>query len=209
MKRRTILRFVSRAATSLRAAKEPSLRADARRNRERLLDAAIELILDVGGEPSRDALAGHAGVGIGTVYRHFPDQQSLLHAVVRHALERSIAAGEAALAGSADAFEALRTYLHAAIDHGIGVVNVIYPLLDRPHPDLRARAEALIRTLIARGKRAGLLRSDATPADIVFATIRFSRPLAVGLSTADERASAHRQLDIYLDGLAARRGRSR
>ena len=49
------------------------MRADARRNRERLLDAAIGLILEVGGEPTRDALAAHAGVGIGTVYRHFPD----------------------------------------------------------------------------------------------------------------------------------------
>jgi len=99
------------------------MRADARRNRERLLDAAIELILDVGGEPSRDSLAGHAGVGIGTLYRHFPDRQSLLHAVVRYALDRSIAAGEAALAEKADSFEAIRQYMHAAVDNGIGVAD--------------------------------------------------------------------------------------
>lgn len=179
------------------------MRADARRNRERLLDAAIELILEVGGEPSRDALAGHAGVGIGTVYRHFPDQQSLLHAVVRHALGRSIAAGEAAVASSADVFEALRKYMHAAVENGIGAVNVIYPLLDQPYPDLRVRAESLIHTMIERGKHLGCLRSDASPADIVFATIRFSRPLAVGLSAADERAIAHRHIDIYVDGLSS------
>jgi AcrR family transcriptional regulator len=177
------------------------MRADARRNRERLLDAAIELVLEVGGEPTREALAGRAGVGIGTVYRHFPDQQALLQAVVRYALERSIAAGEAALASAADAFEALRKYMHAAVDNGIGVVNVLYPLLEQPHPDLRARAESLIHTLIERGKRGGRLRSDTSPADIVFATIRFGRPLAVGLSAADERAAAHRHLDIYVDGL--------
>lgn len=179
-----------------------SMRADARRNRERLLDAAIELILEVGGEPSRDSLARRAGVGIGTLYRHFPDQQSLLHAVVRHALGRSIAAGEAALADTADSLEVLRKYMHAAVDNGIGVVNLVHPLLDKPHPDLRARAKSLIHTMLERGKHEGRLRSDASPADIVFATIRFSRPLAVGLSVADERVIAHRHVDIYVDGLS-------
>lgn len=178
------------------------MRADAQRNRERLLDAAIELILEVGGEPSRDSLAERAGVGIATLYRHFPDQQSLLHAVVRHALDRSITAGEAALADTADSSKTLRQYMHAAIDNGIGVVNLIYPLLNTPHRDLRGRAEALIEALLDRGRRDGRLRSDASSADIVFATIRFSRPLAVGLSAAEERAIAHRHIDIYLDGLS-------
>jgi len=76
---------------------------------------------------------------------HFPDQQSLLQAVARHALERSIAAGESVLAEEADSLEALPRYMHAAIDHGIGVVTVIYPLLDKPHPDLRARAGSMVR----------------------------------------------------------------
>lgn len=181
--------------------KPVSMRSDARRNRERLLEAAVALILAEGGEPSREALAEHAGVGIGTLYRHFPDRQALLHAVVRFAIERSVAAGEAALAEAADGFTALRQYMHAAVDSGIGVVNVIYPLLDKPHPELRARAEALIHTMVDRGRREGHLRSDATAADIVFATIRFSRTLAVGLSPAAESAIAHRQIDIYVDGL--------
>ncbi|MBL8784733.1 MAG: TetR/AcrR family transcriptional regulator [Deltaproteobacteria bacterium] len=180
------------------------MRADARRNRERLLDAAIQLILEGGREPTRDALAAHAGVGIGTVYRHFPDPPSLLHAVVRFALERSIEAGEDALATSPSAFDAIRKYMHAAVDHGIGVVNLLYPRLERPHPDLRTRAEALIRTMIERGKHEGRLPPDASPGDIVFATIRFGRPLAVGLSAADERALAHRHIDLYLDGLGGR-----
>lgn len=179
----------------------PALRADARRNRERLLEAATELILQVGGDPSRDSLARHAGVGIATLYRHFPDSQSLLQAVTRHALERSITAGEAALADAADGVDALRRYMHAAVDHGIGVVNLLYPLLEEPNHELRARAESMIRALIERGRREGRLRRDATPADVVFATIRFSRPLAVGLSAGDERAIAHRHIDIYVDGL--------
>jgi AcrR family transcriptional regulator len=178
------------------------MRADARRNREKLLEAAIELTLEVGGEPSRDSLAERAGVGIGTVYRHFPDQQTLLQAVVREVLERSIAAGEAALADSADGFEALRRYMHATVDSGLGVVNVIYPLLDASHPDLRARAQSMLRAMIERGKQQGRLRRDVTAADVVFATIRFGRPLAVGLSRDDERAIAHRHVDFYVDGLS-------
>ncbi len=178
------------------------MRADAQRNRERLIDAAITLILDTGTEPPRATLAAQAGVGIGTLYRHFPDQQSLLQAIVRQALERSIGAGEDALTSAPDGLNALSQYLHAAIDHGIGVVNLIYPLLlDKPHPDLRARAEVMLHALIARGRAEGSLRDDVTPEDLVFATIRFGRPLAIGLSAADERALAHRHIDIYLSGL--------
>ena len=184
------------------------MRADALRNREQLIEAAIALILECGGEPSRDALAAHAGVGIGTVYRHFPDQRSLLEAVVRHALERSIAAGEAALADTSDGFEALRKYLHTALDSGLGVVNLVYPILGKSHPDLRARAESMLHAMVERAKRERSLRRDASLADIVFASIRFCRPLAVGLSPSAERALAHRQIDIYFDGLRRVEARS-
>lgn len=184
------------------------MRADARRNRERLLDAAVELILEVGGEPARDAIANRAGVGIGTLYRHFPDQQSLLHAVALHVLDRSIAAGESALADFANGGEALRRYMHLAVDHGVGVLNLIYPLLDHAEwPEQRARAESLLRTMVDRAQRDGLMRRDATAKDVGFAVIRACRPLAVGLPPADERALAHRHVDICLDGLAVNAAR--
>jgi len=180
------------------------MRADARRNRQRLIDAAVELVLEVGGDPSRDAVAERAGVGIGTLYRHFPDQQSLLHAVARHVLEQSIGAGEALLETVPDGVEALRRYMHAALDLGIGVVNIIHPLLEkRDWPDLLARAGALMKTMITRASRGGALRPGLSERDIVFALIRFARPLAVGLSASEERALAHRQLDFYVDGLCA------
>lgn len=179
------------------------MRADAQRNRERLLDAAAELILEVGGEPARDAIASRAGVGIGTLYRHFPDQQTLLHAAALHVLDRTISAGESALADSADGGEALRRYMHLAIDHGVGVLNLIYPLLDQADwPEQRARAGSLLLTIVDRAQREGLMRRDATAKDVGFAIIRACRPLAVGLSPAEERALAHRHVDIYLDGLS-------
>jgi AcrR family transcriptional regulator len=182
------------------------MRSDALQNRERILDITVELILEVGGVPTRDAIAERAGVGIGTLYRHFPDRQSLLHAVARHALEGAIAAGEAIVATPADSAHAVRQYLHAAIDHGIGVVNMIHPSLDEPDwPDLQQRAGAVLTTLIERNHRDHQLRPDLSVGDIVFATIRFGRPLAIGLPLAEDREIAHRQLDRYVDGLRAHR----
>jgi AcrR family transcriptional regulator len=178
------------------------MRADAQRNRERLLEVAIELILEAGGEPARDAIAERAGVGIGTLYRHFPDRQALLHAAARHALEKSVCAGEAIAHGASNGVDGLRQYMHAALDNGIGVVNMIHPLLDKPEwPDLRTRAAALLKTLLACAVQEGNLGSDVSERDIVFATIRFARPLAVGLPASEERAIAHRHLDFYIDGL--------
>ena len=178
------------------------MRADASSNRARLLDATVDLVLEVGGEPTRDAIAARAGVGIGTVYRHFPDRQSLLHAVARHVLDGTITAGEAIVADETDrGVDVIRRYVHAALDHGIGVVNMVHPLLDDTDwPDLTARAEALMAELTERGRRDERLHDDFEVGDIVFATIRFGRPLAIGLPPGDDRAIAHRQLDRYLDG---------
>lgn len=179
------------------------MRADARRNRQLLLRAATELILEAGGEevPS-DAIARRADVGIGTLYRHFPDRHALLVSVAQHALERAIDVAQAALDGHVDGYAALRQYMHAAVREGVGVLNLIHPLLD--HPDWstqRVRVTALFEAMLESGKRESLLRGDVEIADIVFAVIRFSRPLAIGLSRADERALAHRHLDLYVDGL--------
>lgn len=179
------------------------MRADALRNRQTILDAAIELILEVGGEPARDAVAARAGVGIGTLYRHFPDQQQLLRASAMEVLDRALRAGHAALDESATGGEALRRYLHAAIDLGLATVNIISPLLgDTEWPEQRDAARALLDRLVARAVADGALPPDHTATDVALAAIRFCRPLAIGLEPAAERAIAHRQLTSYLDGLA-------
>jgi AcrR family transcriptional regulator len=181
------------------------MRADAQRNRQLLLDVTIEMILEAGREPSRDAIADRAGVGIGTLYRHFPDQQALLHAVARHALEKSIGAGEAIVANMGDGLDALRQYMHTALDNGIGVVNMIHPLLkNHEWPDLQGRARALLRAIVARAVKDGSLASEVSEPDIVLALIRFARPLAIGLPASEERAIAHRHMGFYIDGLCRR-----
>ncbi len=178
------------------------MRADARRNRERLLHAAVELILEVGGEPPLDAIARRAGVGIGTLYRHFPDRRTLLSDVAHHVLAGSIEAAETALAGSGDGYDTLRIYMHEAVSRGVGVLNLIHPLVGNPDwQDQRSRIGALVEAILERAKWEGSLRHETQPADIVFAVIRFCRPVSLGLSPADERAMAHRHLDIYIDGL--------
>ena len=183
-------------------ADDPPTRVDARRNRRRLLDAATALILEMGGQPSRDAVAQRAGVGIATLYRHFPDQQALLRAVVLDVLDQTIEQGNVALAESATGGEALRRYLHASIDSGLGVVNIVHWLLDNADwPDRRAQARDVLDRLIEAARNDGAIARDVTPTDIALASIRFCRPLAIGLDPSDERAIAHRQLNNHLDGL--------
>ena len=179
------------------------MRADAQRNRERLLAAAIELILEVGGGAPLDGIARRAGVGIGTLYRHFPDRQSLLEAVAHHVLDQSAQAAETVLADASPTSEVLRRYMHIAVDSGLGALHLIYPLLDKPAwPAQRARAEALLQAIVDHAKSEGQIRSDASTTDIGFAIIRFCRPLGVGRPIADDRAIAHRHIDTYMNGLA-------
>ena len=185
-----------------RVVEDQPMRSDARQNRRRLLHAAKELILEIGGEPSRDAVAKAAGVGIATLYRHFPDPQDLLRGVALYVLDLAIAAGEAALDES-DSGTALRRYLHSAIDIGLGAVNIVHPLLDDADwPEQRAAAQDVLDRIVDTAQLDEAISSEITATDIAFATIRFCRPLAIGLDAAEERAIAHRQLDHYLDGLA-------
>lgn len=179
------------------------MRADARRNRRYLIDAAVELILEGGCEPTMDAVATRAGVGVGTLYRHFPDRQQLLRAVVLDVLDRTIERGRAALAESADGRAALRRYLHDAVDAGLGVVNIVHPMIDAPDwPDRRAAAEEVLERLAQAVQRDGAIGERVAAGDIAMAAIRFCRPLGIGLDQEAERAIAHRQLEHYLVGLA-------
>lgn len=178
-------------------------RADVVRNRRRLLDAAVEVVLETGGAPSRDAIASVAGVGIGTLYRHFPDRQSLLRAVALDVLDRTVAEAEAALAEEASGGAALRRYLHAAIDIGLGAVNILHPMIeDTDWPDRRDAARDVLDRLVAAARRDRAL-GDVDASEVTFAAIRFARPLGIGLDRDADRSIAHRQLDRYLDGLAA------
>jgi len=176
-------------------------RADAQRNQERLLRSAVEVILEVGPHPSLDAIARRAGVGIGTLYRHYPDRAALLNAVANHVLEHAITAARSALAEAPTGHDALRRYMHAAFDLGVGVLNILHHVT-HDWSAQRAIIGPLLQAILDRCRQEGATRPDLQPADIVIALIRFSRPAPTWLSPDEERRLARRHLDIYIAGLA-------
>jgi hypothetical protein len=101
--------------------------------------------------------------------------------------------------------------MHDAVDAGLGVVNIVLPMLDTPEwPVRRAAAEEVLERLTEAARRDGAI-GEVTAGDIAMATIRFGRPLGIGIDRVAEPAIAHRQLEDYLSGLAlgAERPRSR
>ncbi|MFD9409053.1 TetR/AcrR family transcriptional regulator [Streptomyces sp. NPDC059989] len=184
----------------------PRPRADAVRNRERILTAAREILVEFGSGAPFDEIARRAGIGNATLYRHFPDRRTLVHEVALFVMGRVTASAEAALAEEPDAFAALCRFTHTAADERIGA---LCPMLtddfDREHPELLAASEALgvaVETLLAAGQDAGLVRTDIGAGDLTIALSQLSRPLP-GTGCFDADRFAHRHLQLFLDGLRA------
>ncbi|MFC9298188.1 TetR/AcrR family transcriptional regulator [Streptomyces sp. NPDC057011] len=184
----------------------PRLRADAVRNRERILTAAREMLVEFGSGAPFDEIARRAGIGNATLYRHFPDRPTLIREVVLFVMRRVTALAEASLAEEPDAFAALCRFTHTAADERIGA---LCPMLaddfDRDHPEVlaaRAALEAAVETLLAAGQDAGLVRTDIGAGDLTIALSQLSRPLP-GTACLDADRFAHRHLQLFLDGLRA------
>jgi len=180
------------------------MRADAQRSRRSLLDAACELLVEVGIDAPLEAIARRAGVGIATLYRHFPQRAALVEAVAVDVMARTGVEARAALAEEPDGFAALRRYMHRALDVS---APAIMPLLDeevRSAPEVKALLDATAAAqgeVIDSARRQGALRAGVTFADIGLALARFSRPLRHGFDPAFEASVAHRHLDVFIDGL--------
>ncbi|GGY93984.1 TetR/AcrR family transcriptional regulator [Streptomyces poonensis] len=186
--------------------KAPRPRADALRNRERIVAAAREMFVEFGPEVPLDEIARRAGVGNATVYRHFPERDALVGEVVCSVIDRTAEAAERALTETGDAFEALSRFVHTAADERI---NALCPMVssafDRHHPDLQAareRVEHLIEVLMERARAAGQLRPDVGVGDLMVAVAQLSRPPA-GTACLHVDRFAHRHLQLFLDGLRA------
>ncbi|MFE2554116.1 TetR/AcrR family transcriptional regulator [Streptomyces sp. NPDC059355] len=184
----------------------PRPRADAVRNRERILVAAREVLVEQGSGAPFDEIARRAGVGNATLYRHFPDRAALVHHVVLFVMDRVTVRAEDSLADEPDAFAALCRFTHAAADERIGA---LCPMLagdfDGEHPELIAAREALaaaVETLVAAGQEAGLVRTDIGVGDLMVALSQLSRPLP-GISCMAVDGFVHRHLQLFLDGLRA------
>ncbi|MFD7920722.1 TetR/AcrR family transcriptional regulator [Streptomyces sp. NPDC059740] len=211
------------AATSQDA--RPRLRADARRNRDRVVAAAREMMVEHGAEVSLDEVARRAGVGNATLYRNFADRADLVHHVTLSVLSRVADQAERSRTGESDPFRALSAFAHAAADERVGALCLLLnEAVDRDHPDLaeaRVRMEAAVDGLMSDARASGQLRPDVERGDLTVALTQLTRPLPgcggcpAGSSpgTDDDRSAGqeptgfdrytHRHLDIFLDGLRA------
>ena len=194
-------------ATALPAVrKAPRPRADALRNRERIVTAAREMFVEHGPDVPLDEIARRAGVGNATVYRNFPDRDALVREVVCSVMDRTSEAAELALAESGDAFEALERFVHTSADERVSALcPMVASTFDQNHPDLEAarqRCEELIEELMDRAKAAGQLRPDVGVGDVMIATAQLSRPPAGTGCLVNDRF-VHRYLQLFLDGLRA------
>lgn len=186
--------------------KVPRPRADALRNRERIVTAAREMFVEFGPEVPLDEIARRAGVGNATLYRNFPDRDALVREVVCSVMDRTGLAAEVALAETGDAFEALSRFVHTSADERISALcPMIQGTFDKHHPDLEAarrRVEELVGEVMERARDAGQLRADVGVGDLMVAVSQLSRPPA-GVACEGVDRFVHRHLQLFLDGMRA------
>jgi len=178
-----------------------TLRVDAQRNRERILEVAKEAFTRSGAEASLDDIAKGAGVGPGTLYRHFPTREELLVAVYRTEMER-LAAAEQKLAATMSPIEALRTWLLLFVD-AVATKQLIAPALNTLVGDPKkvfegsyAQTRESIRALVKRAIKSGDIRKDLDPVDLLRALVG----VAHVASSPDCQQSARRLVDILITG---------
>ncbi|NEE13315.1 TetR/AcrR family transcriptional regulator, partial [Streptomyces sp. SID7499] len=184
--------------------RSPRPRADALRNRERIVAAARELFVESGPDVALDDVARRAGVGNATLYRNFPDRAALTHEVVLAVTSRITLRAEEAAATESDPFTALSRFVHAAADERIGALcPMLSGVFDKDHPELlaeRDRLEEAVEGLVARAMSAGRLRTDIAVGDVLVALSQLTRPLP-GIACQGIDRFTHRHLQLFLDGL--------
>jgi AcrR family transcriptional regulator len=176
-------------------------RADAERNRERILEVAKEAFARHGANASLDDIAKQAEVGPGTLYRHFPMREELLQSVYRSELEK-LAAAEQKFAQTMQPIEALRAWLLLFVD-AIAAKQLIAPALNTLLGDPKkvfeasyAKMHQAIRALVRRGVESGDIRKDLDPVDLLHALVGVANVVL----SPDWKQSAKRLVDILVAG---------
>ena len=176
-------------------------RSDAQRNRERILEVAKGAFTRSGANASLDEIAKDAGVGPGTLYRHFPTRGELLEAVYRTELEK-LAAAERKLAAELPPVEALRAWLLLFIDHFaakqliIPAVNALVGDPKKVFESCYAQIWDAVGALVKRAVRSGDIRKDLDPVDLLRALIG----VASVATSPDWQSNARRFVDILIAG---------
>ena len=182
------------------------LRADARRNRERILQSARAAFADSGDAVQIDDVARHAGVGVGTVYRHFPTKQALLTELVRQTFRLFTGWARAALEAGGEPFALIEGLLRRIAETAAGDAGVQYALASSDAQAARSEAPAeqdeliaVIAELTGRARRAGTIRPGIEATDIAM--------LICGVVSAMGPRPGfdwRRHLDLVTDTLRAR-----
>ena len=193
-------RVYSETVGQFTAIPDRPLRADARRNRERILKAAHRVFADDGVEAQIDDVAKRAKVGVGTVYRHFPTKEALLHALVRDRFEEIAGYAREALE-RADAWEGFCEMVWRAAERNAADRAFCEVVGNHDQRAIVAECglEAATVELMRRAKAAGRMRADATQDDVAMMMCGASSVM----SSMPERDAWRRYLELMLDGLRA------
>ena len=181
-------------------------RADAIRNRERVLEAAKAVFSQGGPEASLEAVARCAGVGIGTLYRHFPTREALYEAVYRREVEQLVELAKHLVETKITPVEALRRWLRAGVEFMATKKGMAAALAMAAHGSSELVAYSLDRLtwavgeLLRRAAAAGEIRADIDPEDLLRAL--------VGMCYAHDgtgwQAKVLRLVEVFIDGLRQR-----
>jgi AcrR family transcriptional regulator len=181
----------------------PRKRADARRNEQALLDAAATVFVTSGVDaPVRD-IATAAGVGMGTIYRHFPTRADLIIAVYRHQVEACAEAGPALLETSATPYAALARWIDLFVDflvtkHGLAAVfRSDKSGFDALHAYFLDRLVPVCTRLLEAAVASGEIRSDVRALELM----RGVGNLCIGAEENDTRYDARRMVELLIAGL--------
>lgn len=179
------------------------MRADARRNYERIVATAREVFVEQGVDAPLDEVAKRAQVGPGTLYRHFPTREVLIEAVYRGEIE-GLAERAQALAAELPPGEAVREWMREQVRFVVeqaGLAMALKAAIDADSETFRYCRDRLrhaVATLLEPAQAAGVIRADVEPADL----LRLGHGVGAGAKYADE-AGAERLLSVVLDGLRA------
>ncbi|KOU15960.1 TetR/AcrR family transcriptional regulator [Streptomyces sp. WM6368] len=185
---------------------ERPLRADAQRNRDKILAAAVRVFTEQGLEAHFERIAKEAGVGTGTLYRNFPTREALIEAAYRNEVAR-LCDSVPTLLAAMPPYEALRDWTRRFIDYAtakMGMADAMRAVLaagTNPYADSRRLIQDALASLMEACTAADAIRSDITSTDM------FAALAGIALTSAgpEQRAQAERLLDLTLDGLRARR----
>jgi AcrR family transcriptional regulator len=181
-----------------------TLRSDARRNRERLVASARELFADKGVDVSVEEITHHAGLGMGTLYRHFPTKEELIDAVLEDAFAEIVVAAEQAAAAD-DAWAGFTGFLEEALELHAANRGLKNALATRGHgvrrEAMRARIRPLVRRMIERAQEQGTLRRDFAAEDMPL--LFWTTDRVIEETAAEAPDYWRRYLGLLLDGLRA------